>query len=169
MAHREHERRAPRSVGCAVITVTDSRTTASDRSGDAIRAALIAAGHVVALSEIVADDRTAIRDALAGATGRGDIAAVILTGGTGIAARDVTVESLADRWSKELPGFGEIFRALSVAEIGAAAFLSRATAGVIDGRFVVVLPGSTAACELAMERLVVPQLGHAVGLLGASS
>ncbi len=96
---------------------------------------------------------------------RPDVRAVIVTGGTGIAPRDVTIESLASTWSKELPGFGEIFRALSFAEIGAAAFLSRATAGVIGDSFVAVLPGSPAACELALSRLLLPALGHAVGLL----
>lgn len=152
---------------CAVITVSDTRTAADDRSGPVIRRALEAAGHVVASSAIVADEVEAIRGAVSAATARPDVGAVILTGGTGIAARDVTIESLADRWTKELPGFGEIFRALSFAEIGPAAFLSRATAGVIDGTFVAVLPGSPAACELALGRLLLPELGHVVDLLGS--
>ena len=95
--------------------------------------------------------------------------AVIVSGGTGIARRDVTIESLKSLWTKELPGFGELFRALSFAEIGAAAFLSRATAGIVAGKFVAVVPGSPAACRLAMERLILPEIGHVAGLLAVTS
>src|SRR5262249_33660762 len=120
----------------------------------------------VVASTIVPDEAGAIRAAVLAVAGAGEARAVIVTGGTGIAPRDVTIESLAGAWTKELPGFGEIFRALSFAEIGPAAFLSRATAGVISGVFVAVLPGSPAACALALERLILPELGHVVGLLG---
>lgn len=153
-------------VRCAVVTVSDTRTAADDQSGAVIRRVLEAAGHTVVSSVIVTDDRDAIRAAVTSAAAPSDIGAVIVTGGTGIAPRDVTIESLEDFWTKELPGFGEIFRALSFAEIGSAAFLSRATAGVIDGTFVAVLPGAPKACELALTRLLVPELGHLVGLLG---
>lgn len=151
---------------CAVITVSDTRTAADDQSGAAIRRLLEAAGHEVVGVAIVVDEVAAIRAAVTVETGRSEVGAVFVTGGTGIAARDVTVESLAGAWTKELPGFGEIFRALSFAEIGPAAFLSRATAGVIDGTFVAVLPGSPAACEIALDRILLPELGHVVGLLG---
>lgn len=151
---------------CAVITVSDTRTAADDRSGPVIRRLLEDAGHEVAGAAIVVDDVAAIRTAVAAETGRPEIGAVFVTGGTGIAARDVTIESLAGLWTKELPGFGEIFRALSFAEIGPAAIMSRATAGVIEGTFVAVLPGSPAACELALGRLLIPELVHVVGLLG---
>ncbi len=116
---------------------------------------------------IVPDESEAIREAVTAAVERQRVVAVIVTGGTGIASRDVTIESLAPLWTKELPGFGEIFRALSFAEIGAAAFLSRATAGIIAGAFVAVLPGSPAACRLALERLVIPELGHIAELIEA--
>ncbi len=162
--HRAH---TVRRVACAVVTVSDTRTAADDRSGMAIQAALEAAGHDVVASTIVPDDAHAIRDAVVRTAARSDVQAVIVSGGTGIAPRDVTIESLAGAWTKELPGFGEIFRALSFAEIGAAAFLSRATAGVIEGTFVAVLPGSPAACQLAVERLILPEIGHLVGLLGS--
>lgn len=162
-----HQHRSVERVQCAVITVSDTRTAADDRSGSVIRRLLEGAGHAIASTAIVVDEIEAIRTAVTVATRHPDIGAVLVTGGTGIAARDVTIESLADAWGKELPGFGEIFRALSFAEIGPAAFLSRATAGVIDGTFVAVLPGSPAACELALGRILLPELGHVVGLLGA--
>jgi molybdenum cofactor biosynthesis protein B len=154
-----------RQVPCAIVTVSDTRQPADDRSGGVIRAALEAAGHRVASTEIVPDESEAIRGAVLAAAARGDVRAVVVTGGTGIAPRDVTIESLATEWTKELPGFGEIFRALSFAEIGPAAFLSRATAGVIRGVFVALLPGSPKACELAMTRVLLPELGHLVALL----
>lgn len=164
-----HRANLVRSVQCAVVTVSDTRTATDDRSGDVIRGLLALADHSVVSSVIVRDDLEAIQGAVTTAVQRGDVEAVLVTGGTGIAPRDVTIESLARLWTKELPGFGEIFRALSFAEIGAAAFLSRATAGVIAGCFVAVLPGSPAACELALQRLILPELGHVVGLLGTSA
>ncbi len=169
MGSHQHRHRTIARVGCAVVTVSDTRTAADDHSGPVIRRLLEAAGHAIVDAVIVADEVAAIREAVTTATARPDVGAVFVTGGTGIAARDVTIESLAGAWSKELPGFGEIFRALSFAEIGPAAFLSRATAGVIGGTFVAVLPGSPAACELALARLLVPELGHVVGLLGAKT
>jgi molybdenum cofactor biosynthesis protein B len=162
VGHHDHD---TVSIGCAIVTVSDTRTASNDGSGQLIRTALEAAGHRVHWSEVVADDAQAIRSALEVATTRDDVTAVVLTGGTGIGARDVTLESLSDLWTKELPGFGEIFRSLSFAEIGPAAILSRAAAGVINGRFVAALPGSPAACRLAIERLLVPVLGHVAALL----
>jgi molybdopterin adenylyltransferase len=152
-------------VSCAIVTVSDTRSAGDDRSGAAIRTKLEGAGHTVSSTVIVRDEAAAIRAAVVAATEQQEIGAVIVTGGTGIAGRDVTIESLAGLWTKELPGFGEIFRALSFAAVGPAAFLSRATAGVIAGVFVAVLPGSPAACELALERLILPELGHIAALL----
>jgi molybdopterin adenylyltransferase len=160
-----HRASTVRHVACAVVTVSDTRKPADDRSGALIRGALERAEHVIVASTIVPDEVQGIRDAVLAAAARPDVQAVIVTGGTGVAPRDVTIESLAQYWTKELPGFGEIFRALSFAEIGSAAFLSRATAGIIGDTFVAVLPGSPAACELALERVLLPELGHVVGLL----
>lgn len=154
-----------RRVGCAVVTVSDTRGAVDDRSGGIIKAALAEAGHVVVAATIVRDEVDVIREAVLAFVGRSDVRAVLVTGGTGIAPRDVTIESLVGSWTKELPGFGEIFRALSFAEIGAAAFLSRAAAGIIDDTFVALLPGSPAACELALRRLLLPALGHVAALL----
>jgi molybdenum cofactor biosynthesis protein B len=162
-----HRHGPPTPVRCAVITVSDTRTEADDQSGSVIRGALIEAGHAVQWSVIVPDDPDAVRRTVERAVADAAVQAVVVTGGTGIAPRDVTIESLAGLWSKELAGFGEIFRALSFAELGSAAFLSRATAGVIADTFVAVVPGSPGACELAMTRLLVPELRHIAALLAA--
>lgn len=159
----------PGHVGCAILTVSDTRTEADDLSGAAIRTLLGDAGHAVKCYALVPDDVVAIRRAVTDAVQRTDVMAVIVNGGTGISDRDTTVESLAGLWTKELPGFGELFRMLSFAEIGAAALLSRATAGVVAGKFVAVLPGSPAACRLALERLILPELGHVAALLAPAS
>lgn len=148
-----------------VLTVSDTRNERDDVSGAAIRASFAAAGYPVRASAVVPDESVAIRTALVDAVGRADTMVVVVSGGTGIAPRDVTIESAAGLWEKELPGFGELFRTLSHAEIGAKAFLSRAMAGVVRGKFVAMLPGSPAACRLAMERLILPELGHVAGLL----
>ncbi len=166
---KHHRADSVHQVQCAIVTVSDTRTVGDDRSGPVLHQGLVAAGHSVISTVIVADEREAIREAVLAATKRSEVGAVLVTGGTGIAARDVTIESLAGTWEKELPGFGEIFRALSFAEIGAAAFLSRATAGVIATTFVAVLPGSPGACKLALERLILPAIGHVVGLLGKTA
>ncbi len=161
-----HRADVARPIRCVIVTVSDSRTAGDDRSGALIRSALEGAGHTVVSGSLVRDEVEAIRRTVVSVAEGSEAEVVIVTGGTGVAARDVTIESLQGAWTKELPGFGEIFRALSFAEIGPAAFLSRATAGVIARTLVAVLPGSPAACELAMTRLLLPQLGHIVGLLG---
>ena len=161
-AHRAY---APGSLGCAVLTVSDSRTTADDSSGQAIRERLESAGHRVVEHSIVSDDREAIQFAVLRALARAEVDAVIATGGTGVSPRDVTPEAIAPLVEKELPGFGELFRLLSFQEIGSAALLSRALAGTTAGKAVFVLPGSSGAVKLGMERLIVPELGHLLGQL----
>jgi molybdopterin adenylyltransferase len=154
-------------VACGILTVSDTRTPEDDASGRVIRELLEAAGHPIASYTIVPDEPVAIRAAVLRAAEEGRVRALIVSGGTGIAARDVTVESVAGLWTRELPGFGETFRALSFAEIGPAAVLSRAAAGVIGSTFVALLPGSSAGCRLAVERLVLPLLGHVAALLAS--
>lgn len=156
---------AAHSVPCAIITVSDSKTEATDRGGPTIRASLERAGHSVAWTKVVRDEVPEIHAALEAALGDEAVQAAVLTGGTGVARRDVTLEAIRPLLEKELPGFGEIFRALSFREIGSAAFLSRATAGVARGKPVFALPGSPAAVRLAMDELVVKELGHLTKLL----
>lgn len=157
---------APRPVRCAVITVSDTRRAAADRGGARIEALLSGAGHCVTTRAWVNDEPAAIRRAVRAALARSGTDAVILTGGTGIAPRDCTPEALAPLIQTWLPGFGELLRMRSAAQVGMAAWLSRAGAGVAHGRLIVMLPGSIGAVELALEQVLLPELSHAVRLLG---
>lgn len=148
-----------------MITVSDTRTVDDDRSGDRAAELLTAAGHEVREREIVHDDRGVIAALIRAGVANRDIDAVILTGGTGIAPRDVTHEAVEEILERRLDGFGELFRMLSFQEIGAAAMLSRAIGGIIGKTAVFALPGSTKAVELGVERLIAPQLRHILGLL----
>lgn len=158
----EHRQDAPPHARCFVLTISDTRTESTDTSGAAIASMLEAAGHTVAGRKIVKDDATAIRGVVSYAAKAGTHDAVITTGGTGISARDGTYEALASLFERRLDGFGELFRALSYEEIGSAAMLSRATAGVIGRCAIFVLPGSENAVRLAMSKLILPEIGHVV-------
>src|SRR5881397_2736610 len=158
----EHKAAAPTSVRCFVVTVSDTRTEATDRSGRAIVDLLTAAGHVVAGRTIVKDEPELVRDTVERQLAHPDAQVIITTGGTGITSRDSTYEAIDALLHKRFDGFGELFRMLSYEQIGAAAMMSRACAGLVSGRIVVSLPGSEAAVRLAMERLIIPELGHLV-------
>lgn len=153
----------PRSVRVHVVTVSTSRSAAEDRSGPVLRERLEAAGHRVVGSGLVPDDPgaigTALDHALVGAE------AVLLTGGTGFSGRDCTADVVRSRLDREIPGFGDLFRMLSYEQVGAKAMLSSALAGIARGRLVFALPGSPRACELAMDKLILPELGHMIGEL----
>ena len=154
-----------RHVACAVLTASDTRTPETDTSGQRIQSLLREAGHQVAAYAILPDDPRQIGVQLDTWLTEPSIHAVLINGGTGLAPRDTTFEAISARLDKHLDGFGELFRRLSFDEIGAAAMLSRAIAGTAQGRFVASMPGSTPAVELAMTRLIIPQLGHIVALL----
>ena len=158
----EHKAAAPTSVRCFVVTVSDTRTEATDRSGRAIVDLLTTAGHVAAGRTIVRDEPELVRDTVERQLANPDVQAIITTGGTGITSRDSTYEAVSALLQKRLDGFGELFRMLSYQEIGSAAMMSRACAGLASGKIVVSLPGSEAAVRLAMERLLIPELGHLV-------
>ena len=160
-ASAEHKRHAPAQVAAFVITCSDSRTEPEDASGASIVALLEGAGHSIAGRRVVQDDVAAIQAALREACASG-ARAVIINGGTGIGRRDSTVEAVESLFEKRLPGFGELFRALSFRDIGSAAMMSRATAGTFEGLVVFALPGSPQAVKLALEALILPELGHAV-------
>lgn len=162
MSSAEHRAKAPASVRCAVLTVSDTRTEATDTAGRAIASLLADAGHTVADRALVRDEPAAIDATLHRWLGRDDVDAVITTGGTGIGGRDGTIEVVDRLLEKRLDGFGELFRMLSYQAIGAAAMLSRACAGLARGHIVIALPGSEPAVRLAMEKLVVPELAHMV-------
>jgi molybdenum cofactor biosynthesis protein B len=161
-AHREGSRRA---VGCAILTVSDTRTVETDKSGRRSRELLEGAGHRVVAYSILPDEPGLVRDRVVELLADGDVEAIVVNGGTGLAPRATTYEAISALLDKQLDGFGELFRSLSFAEIGPAAMLSRAVAGVAGRTIVASLPGSTGAVELALSRLLIPELGHMVRLV----
>ena len=158
----QHRCESPKSVRCAVITVSDTRTLETDRGGQLIVELLSAAGHGVTERRIVRDDPREIEPLLRQLANPENTDAVLVTGGTGIAERDKTFETVSELLTKVMPGYGELFRMLSFADIGPAAMLSRAIGGVLNNVIVLTMPGSVAAVGLAMEKLIVPEIGHLV-------
>ena len=150
----------PPNLRCAVLTISDSRTLATDNSGDAIVDALTASGHQVVARQIVRDEPALVRDFLRKHAPEAQV--IITTGGTGITSRDTTFEAISALLDKTMDGFGELFRMLSYEEIGSAAMLTRACAGTIDRTMVFALPGSPHAVALAMNKLILPEIGHVV-------
>jgi molybdopterin adenylyltransferase len=165
MSVAEHKEKGKKNVGCFVVTVSDTRNETTDESGQLIKTLLSEQGHRLAGYRIVKDEPADIESLLREALTRRDIEAVIVNGGTGIAPRDGTYEVIDRLLEKRLDGFGEIFRFLSYQDIGSAAMMSRAVAGAVKGRVLISLPGSKAAVDLAMRRLVLPELGHIVAQL----
>jgi molybdenum cofactor biosynthesis protein B len=158
----QHRCDSPKSVRCVVVTVSDTRTFDTDRGGKLVADLLIAAGHRVTGREIVRDDPREIEPLVRRLADPSAIDAILITGGTGIAARDQTYETVSAILTKSMPGYGELFRMLSYDEIGPAAMLSRAVGGVLNNVVVLTMPGSTAAVQLAMDKLIVPEIGHLV-------
>ncbi|PSB13063.1 molybdenum cofactor biosynthesis protein [filamentous cyanobacterium CCP1] len=157
-----HPDRQPIAVHCAVITVSDTRTPETDRSGQIIQQLLQDAGHAIADYVLVKDEPEQIQERLKALCQRSDVDAVILNGGTGIAPRDTTYDAVERLLEKTLPGFGEVFRWLSYQDIGSRAIASRAIAGVCQGKLIFSLPGSSNAVKLAIEALILPELMHLV-------
>ena len=160
MSVATHRKDAPASVRCFVLTISDTRTAETDASGDAIAQALTGAGHDVAGRRIVRDDPATVRE-IVRAESR-NVPVIVTTGGTGITARDSTYEAISTLLDKRLDGFGELFRMLSYEQIGSAAMLSRACAGSIGTTAIFALPGSEQAVRLAMDKLILPEIGHVV-------
>lgn len=162
MSVEQHRRAAPAQLRFAVITISDTRALDTDTGGALLVELVTAAGHSVASRTLVKDDAPEIVAAVRAAVAHAEVDLVLCTGGTGLAPRDVTVPALEREFETEIPGFGELFRWLSYQEIGSAAILSRACAGVIRGKVVCALPGSPKALRLALERIVLPEAGHLV-------
>jgi len=158
----EHRSHAPASLNLAVLTVSDTRTPETDTSGVLIVELAQGAGHRVVARAIVPDEPDRMRPLLLGYATTPDLHAILVTGGTGVSARDQTFETVSGLLSKPLPGFGELFRMLSYAEIGPACMLSRAVGGLIGEVAVLVMPGSRAAVQLAMTKVILPELPHLV-------
>lgn len=162
MGVADHKQHAPRKVRVFVVTVSDSRTEAEDTSGRAAQEMIEAAGHAVAGYRLVRDEPAEVAALIRRIADERTADVVVTSGGTGITTRDSTYEAVSSLLDKRLDGFGELFRMLSYAEIGSAAMMSRAVAGVHNGVAVFATPGSTAAVKLALEKLIIPELGHLV-------
>lgn len=165
MAKIPHSDSSEIIVNCAVITVSDTRSRETDKSGQLIKQLLLEAGHSVGFYTVVKDEPDQIVSQVRSLCQRPDLDALIFNGGTGIAPRDTTYDAIEGLLEKTLPGFGELFRWLSYQEIGSRAIASRATAGVCHGKLIFSLPGSSNAVKLAIEKLILPELVHLVGQL----
>ncbi|MEB3179481.1 MAG: MogA/MoaB family molybdenum cofactor biosynthesis protein [Nostocaceae cyanobacterium] len=153
------------TVKCAIVTVSDTRTAETDKSGQIIKELLLVAGHAVGAYRIIPDEPAQIQAYIAVLGNNSEINAVIFNGGTGIAPRDTTYDAIEELLEKTLPGFGELFRFLSYQEIGSRAIASRAVAGVYRQKLIFSVPGSSNAVRLAMEKLILPELPHLVSQL----
>jgi len=163
MSTQEHKALSPKQVGCMVITVSDTRTEETDKSGKLMTELLQEAGHLRIRYQIVKDEPAQVIAAVETGIQDPQVQVILLNGGTGISPRDNTFEAVSGLLEKEMPGFGELFRMLSYTEdIGSAAMLSRAVAGTRQGKMIFSTPGSTGAVRLAMTKLIVPELGHVV-------
>ena len=165
MSVEEHKAEAPEQVRFAVLTVSDTRTKETDESGSLIIEMVGGAFHVAAVRALCKDDPPAVQKLVQQATTQDGVDTLVITGGTGISKRDSTYEAVRELYELEMTGFGELFRSLSYEDIGPAAMLSRASAGVVNGRPVWSLPGSAAAVSLAMEKLILPEIGHVLAQL----
>lgn len=162
MGHHDHKQQAPAQVACMVITISDTRTEATDLSGKLISDLLRNNGHQVLDYQIVPDEPDVIQKCIRQGLANPAIQVILCNGGTGISARDRSYEAVAALLEKRLDGFGELFRMLSYHEIGSAAMMSRAVAGIAGSTVIFAMPGSKAAVALAMEKLILPELGHVV-------
>ncbi|MFP6619237.1 MAG: molybdenum cofactor biosynthesis protein B [Pirellulaceae bacterium] len=156
----EHKAAAPSQLRCAVVTVSDTRTLETDSGGQLVVDLLTAAGHEVLRREIIPDDPKVMTPLLLSLQGEEEVEAVLMTGGTGITSRDQTYETVTQLITRPIPGYGELLRMLSYEQVGAAAMLSRATAGLMQQTVVLTMPGSPRAVELAMQKIILPELCH---------
>ena len=162
MNTEDHEKKLVNNIPFAVVTVSDTRMPDNDGSGKVIIDSLRKAGHRVLDYRIVPDDDGEIRHAVFAGVEHNEIKAIIVNGGTGISSRDVTIETVLPMLEKRLDGFGEYFRYLSYREIGGRGIMSRATGGVVMKKVILCIPGSTKAVILAMDKIIIPQIGHMV-------
>ena len=162
----EHRKKAAQHASLAVITLSTTRSASNDTSGDVIQSLLERGGHRVVVRKVIADNRTVLRATLRELVRQKDVQAIVTTGGTGLALSDITIETARGMFDKEMAGFTSLFMLLSYPEVKSASMLSRATAGTIKGKPVFCLPGSPRACKLAVESLILPELGHILMLVG---
>lgn len=160
MSVQEHKHRSPKEVGFAVITVSDTRNLETDTGGALAQQLIETAGYRCPARKIIKDESQAIQSAIAELLSNSEVQAIVLTGGTGISSRDVTPQTVRALSETILEGFGELFRSLSFQEIGTATILSRAVAGIKNGKPIFALPGSTKAVRLGLEKIILPEIGH---------
>ena len=161
-SYQEHKQKAPKSVSCAVLTISDTRTEQDDESGRLIKQKLSQNGHHVVFYTILKNEADSIKKQIHELLQQGELQVIITSGGTGVSHRDITVETIYPILDKKLDGFGELFRSLSYQEIGTASIMSRAIAGVARGKVILCLPGSVGAANLAMDKIILPEIGHMV-------
>jgi len=162
VSYQEHRQKAPQSVSCAVLTISDTRTEQDDESGRLIRQKLSQNGHRVIAYSILKNEADSIKKKINELLRQEELQVIITSGGTGASHRDITVETIVPILEKKLDGFGELFRFLSYQEIGTASIMSRAVAGVVEGKVILCLPGSSGAANLAMDKIILPEIGHLV-------
>ena len=162
MGYEEHKHLSPQKVNCAVIIISDSRTEKTDESGKLLVEGLKGAGHEVVSFSLLKNDPEAIQDTMGALLHSAEVQAIITSGGTGASKMDITIETILPMLEKRLDGFGELFRHLTYQEIGTGSILSRALAGVALGKVVICLPGSLKAVKLALEKIILPEIGHLV-------
>ncbi len=162
LSHLEHKRQAPQSTNCAILVISDTRTEKTDESGQLLRQRLDESGHQVISHSLLKNDTAAIKEKLNELLSNTAVQVIIASGGTGLSHRDLTVETVSPILEKKLDGFGELFRFLSYQEIGSSSMMSRALAGVARGKVILCLPGSLGATRLALEKIILPEIGHMV-------
>jgi len=162
MSYHEHKKLENKNIDCAVIVTSDSRTEETDESGKFIKQRLLDNGHKVACYTILKNDAPALKNRIIELIKRDDVQVIITSGGTGLSHKDVTVDTVQSMLEKKLDGFGELFRSLTYQELGTASIMSRATAGVINGKIIICFPGSLGAAKLAMDKIILSEIGHLV-------
>jgi molybdenum cofactor biosynthesis protein B len=162
MSYKEHKDQSPKTVTCAVLTISDSRTEDTDESGRLIKQRLSQNGHRIIAYAILKNDAIAIRKKMEELLGQDELQVIITSGGTGVSHRDVTVETVSPILEKKLDGFGELFRSMSYQEIGTASIMSRAIAGVAGDKIIICIPGSLGAAELSIDKIILPEIGHMI-------
>lgn len=162
MAYQEHKHQSPKSVNCSIIVTSDTRTEQNDESGEFIMRILKGNGHKVLSYSLLKNESEAIGKRINQLINDDKLQVIIMSGGTGISSRDVTIETVLPTFDKELDGFGELFRFLTYQQIHTGSIMSRSTAGVVKGKVIICLPGSLNAVSLAMEKIILPEIGHMV-------
>ena len=162
MSYHEHKKLENKNIGCAVIVTSDSRTEETDESGKLIKQRLLYNGHKVAYYAILKNDAPTLKNKIIELVKQDEVQVIITSGGTGLSHKDVTVDTVQPMLEKKLDGFGELFRSLTYQELGTASIMSRATAGVINGKVIICFPGSLGAATLAMDKIILSEIGHLV-------